>query len=129
LGNNDVSIKSTPVIVTALEGAETLTRLTSITSSQYTTCGIRAGTGRTHVVCWGNNGLGGLGIGNANISIYRRALEVPGLSDYAKITGAAVGSMMCAIDSSGTPKCFGDNTYNRTGDNALGVRSPTGFNP
>jgi alpha-tubulin suppressor-like RCC1 family protein len=126
LGDGAVTARSTPVTVTISEGNEPLTRMTSITSNANVTCGNRANSDGNQLVCWGNNAHGSLGLGII-ANTYRRAVEVPGMNSVAKITAGPVGESICTIDSSGTPKCFGNNDYNRTGDNLLTPVSPSGF--
>ncbi len=127
---NGVSINSqrTPdSVVSGEEGGAVLTRITAISSTQNSSCGIRKATGTTQLVCWGQNSFGQRGLGNINTSLYRRSYEVPGMTDITSISQAPTEHTFCAISSTGTPYCFGNNDSNQTGVDHMIIDSVQGL--
>ncbi len=127
---NGVSINSqrTPdSVVSGEEGGSVLTRITAISSIQNSSCGIRKSTGTTQLVCWGQNSFGQRGLSNTNNSLYRRSYEVPGMTDITSISQAPTEHTFCAISSTGTPYCFGNNDSNQTGVDHMIIDSVQGL--
>ena len=127
---NGVSVNSqrTPdSVVSGEESGAVLTRITAISSTQNSSCGMRKSTGTTQLVCWGQNAFGQRGLGNTNNSIYRRSYEVPGMIDIASISQASTEYTFCAISSTGTPYCFGNNDSNQTGVDHMIIDSVQGL--
>ncbi|NDG84787.1 MAG: choice-of-anchor D domain-containing protein, partial [Proteobacteria bacterium] len=129
LGNGGTSSSyADPVTVQALEdGTSALTRITSIVSNYSSTCGIRKSNGGNQLVCWGRNDIGNNGLGNLNTTSYRRAVEIPGMLGISSVTASVADKSICAIDSSGTPLCFGNNDVNQTGVHQMGVQNTYGL--
>lgn len=88
-----------------------------LVAGSYHTCARLAdGT----VQCWGNNVQGQLGIGTSE-SRRLSPTAVPGLSG---VTALASGRWhVCALRSTGTVVCWGDNTYGQLGDGSTTDRS------
>jgi len=129
LGNGvSVSAKATPEsVLSGEEGGAALTRITSINSSSDSTCGIRKSTNATQLVCWGRNTNGQRGLGNTNSSLYMKAYEVPGMTDIVSLSPSPVELTSCAISSTGTPYCFGNNDSNQTGTDHMAIDSVPGL--
>jgi alpha-tubulin suppressor-like RCC1 family protein len=129
LGNGvSVGAKTTPEsVLSGEEGGAALTRITSINSSSDSTCGIRKSTNANQLVCWGRNTNGQRGLGNTNSSLYMKAYEVPGMTDIVSVSPGPVELTSCAISSTGTPYCFGNNDSNQAGTDHMVIDSVSGL--
>lgn len=126
LGNNSAVGSTVPVSVLSYrDGNAPLGQITAIASNYDGTCGLRSTSTGNQVVCWGYNGYGTLGIGSLSIT-RRMAYDVPGLQDISSLSQIG-GHTTCATTSSGTPYCFGQNTYNQTGTNGMAITPVSGF--
>ncbi len=110
LGNTTFTDSSIPVAVAGLTNA------VSVSSGNFHSCALLAdGT----VDCWGFNRQGQLGIGN-----WTRMIPAPspvvGLTDVVSIS--AGGSHTCALLSTHTIKCWGDDWVGEIGDGEHGWR-------
>lgn len=109
-GSTRTACPAIPTLLPNISGA------IAIAAGEYHTCVLlSAGT----VECWGDNSYGQLGNGT---SCYptgtnpcpNTPVAVSGLTNVAAI--AAGGSNTCALLSTGTVECWGDNTYGQLGN-------------
>lgn len=91
---------------------EGLTGVTSL-SAQVQWCALHD-SGK--VSCWGSNGRGQVGNGEAGRSV-SKPVEVAGISDAVDV--AAGGQFSCAALASGAVKCWGWNARGQIGDGTL----------
>jgi alpha-tubulin suppressor-like RCC1 family protein len=88
---------------------------TQLSAGGKTTCAVVADGG---VACWGGNGTGQLGTGNADGDPHPAAVAVTLPSSVVRVDVGPVGA--CALLGNGEPWCWGDNTYQQL------ARSPEG---
>ena len=86
-----------------------------VAAGAFGSCAIRSGGS---VECWGNNSVGQLGNGTSG-SIATTPVQVQGLTGAVSITQG--NDHTCALLSSGTVECWGDNEFGE-----LGVGTTTG---
>ncbi|WP_297104019.1 RCC1 domain-containing protein [Tessaracoccus sp.] len=103
LGDGTSESRSTPVAVSGLSGATTLT-----TGFSHTCALLSDGT----VKCWGGNSSGQLGDGTTHDR--STPVAVSGLSRATALIAA--GEHSCALLSDGTVKCWGGNSSGQLGD-------------
>jgi alpha-tubulin suppressor-like RCC1 family protein len=82
--------------------------VTRVSLGSFHGCGLR---NDGHVLCWGANYAGQLGVGNADE--HDGAVEVLGLDGVVEI--AAGSDHTCALKSDESVWCWGDNTYQQFG--------------
>jgi len=73
-------------------------------------CGLQAGG---VVKCWGLNGVGQLGDGSWT---NRSSPVTPSLGNVKSVVSQAGGHHTCAVQTDGTPWCWGDNSSSQLGD-------------
>lgn len=77
------------------------------------TCAIRSDN---RLYCWGNNNRGQVGTTNSVMAFNTpQQVTVSGANDFTRVVSGV--NHTCALHSSGTVNCFGDNTYGQLGDN------------
>lgn len=105
LGDGTAIGKSTPVEVAGLTNV-----VRAIAAGASHTCVLTVTGG---VKCWGSNHHGQLGDGSVNARV--TPLDVAGLT--SNISAIAAGKQhSCALDTSGTVRCWGDNRHREVGD-------------
>jgi alpha-tubulin suppressor-like RCC1 family protein len=112
LGDGTSTYSSKPVAVSGLSG------VTAIAAGYANTCALLSGG---TVECWGDNAAGELGGGTATgpqtclgSACSTTPVVVPGLTG---VTAIAVGWwQVCALLSTGTVECWGDNEFGELGD-------------
>ncbi len=77
-------------------------------SEHYTVCAIKK---NQSLKCWGNNGIGQLGIGNTTSQTSPKKVDLKEKAVYVDI-GV---NHACALLASGTVKCWGENDYGQLG--------------
>lgn len=115
LGDGTLVQQLAPVAtVPAISGA------TAIAAGSEHTCAVVAGG----VKCWGRGDVGGA-LGNASSA--NSATAVDAIPAGSGVTAIAAGDLhTCALFTSGTVKCWGDNRYGQVGDGTAALRnSPT----
>ncbi len=121
LGNGSMTDSLAPV------PASGITNATSIAAGWYDSCAVLSTGG---VDCWGENSTGQLGggypTGPANCGSLDWCSSTPGLvGGIANATAVAVGAdHMCALLSTGTVECWGDNNSGQLGDGGPNAVSP-----
>ena len=106
LGNATTTDSAIPVAVSGLVAG-----VTAIAAGREHACAIAAGGA---VTCWGDNSTGQLGNGsNAGSDT---PVAVTGLASGAKAISAG-GDYACAVTSTGSVMCWGDNTFGQLGNN------------
>ncbi len=114
LGGQQVPVQITmPAGVTAFD-------TTSITTGAQHSCGIAIGGA---AYCWGGNGLGQLGTGEASTQVDSIPTPVTGGHVFTRIYAGTYHT--CAIDAAGAAWCWGRDDYGQLGDGGGGS---TGFN-
>ncbi len=112
LGDNTTTNRKTPVQVSGLTSG-----VASIGSGSYHTCAVLESGA---VKCWGYNGSGRLGDGTTTTR--NTPVSVSGLtSGIASVTGGDAHS--CAVTSTNSVKCWGDNSQGALGDGTTTNRS------
>lgn len=77
------------------------------------TCAIR---NDNKLYCWGSNNRGQVGFNNSVIAYNSpQQVTIAGAADFTKVVAGIAHT--CALHSSGTINCFGDNTYGQLGNN------------
>ncbi len=118
VGDGSVTDRTTPVIVSSVDGAS------MAAAGLYHTCVLK--TDRT-VRCWGRGNYGQLGDGTTNTMAI--PVVVTGLNDVMSI--AAGSSHTCALRMDGTLRCWGYNNSGQLGNgttvNATTPVTPTGL--
>jgi len=109
-GDGDLMQRSSPVIANggaALTGRE----VSSVSVGGHFSCALAEGA----VYCWGTNGLGQLGTGDAKL-VNPVPAKVGGLLDGRTVTALSAGSgHTCAI-ADGQVFCWGSNNHGQLGD-------------
>lgn len=105
LGDGTIVDRSTAVDTSGLASG-----VTAISAGEKHTCAI---TSAGAALCWGDNGDGRLGDGT-NVDRYT-PVSVSGITSGA-VEISTGGSHTCAVLSSGSPWCWGDNAWGRLGD-------------
>jgi len=91
------------------------------------------GGSKNQVFCWGNNGLGQLGIGGGKNSSRPRAVKIltvtpEGKRVISRLNGAisisAGGDQSCAVQKTGLAYCWGLNDYGQLGLGSVGRSFP-----
>jgi alpha-tubulin suppressor-like RCC1 family protein len=114
LGNNTTTNSTTPVQVQLSGPAK------QIVADGFSACALLV-TGQ--VQCWGAGTFGQLGNGgNADSS---KPVNVSGLSQVLQLSSNGAGYSTCALTTSNTVLCWGDNTNDQLGDGANGGSSNT----
>ncbi len=90
--------------------ASSIISITKVTAGFNHSCALTNGGG---VICWGNNGVGQLGDGTSISSL--TPVAVSGLSSNV-IDIEAGGFYTCALTTSGSVKCWGENNVGQLGD-------------
>ena len=112
LGDSSNTNRTAPVDVTGLTSG-----VASIGSGSYHTCAVLESGA---VKCWGYNGSGRLGDGTTTTR--NNPVSVSGLtSGIASVTGGDAHS--CAVTSTNSVKCWGDNSQGALGDGTTTNRS------
>lgn len=109
LGNGSALDSSSPITVSNLSNVQT------IAAGDQHTCAV---TALGAVQCWGRNNfrqLGYQGTDDNGLGYIRRPLLVPGLENNIQAI-AAGNNHTCALTSSGSVRCWGDNRYGQLGD-------------
>jgi alpha-tubulin suppressor-like RCC1 family protein len=128
LGNTNDYGDTASEVGTGLPAVNVNKTVKHISAGYNHTCAIRSDN---TTVCWGNNSMGELGIGNTN-SIGDGSNEMGsklvavnlGTSYATKLSGGL--EFTCAILATGQVKCWGDNTYGQLGvDGVHGSTSGT----
>lgn len=110
LGDNTLVSKNTPIDVIGLNSG-----ITAIVTGSYHTCALTTGK---NVKCWGENYSGQLGIGVAGGDKHI-PVDVYGLT--SGVATMALGYRhTCAVTTSASAKCWGNNDYGQLGDNTSG---------
>lgn len=105
LGDGTAIDKTFPVDVTGLNSV-----VRAIAAGARHTCVLTVAGG---VKCWGNNQSGQLGDGSVTARV--TPLDVAGLT--GNVSAIVTGKQhSCALDTSGTVKCWGDNRHREVGD-------------
>jgi hypothetical protein len=109
LGNGTTTGSLTRVPVTGVTDA------TAVFAASFNACALRATGG---VVCWGQNADGQLGDGTTTGRT--TPVAVVGLTNAVAVSGATdptgANSFTCAVRSTGTVSCWGDNTFGQLGN-------------
>ena len=117
LGDGTTDERLTPTTVSGLTG------VVQITAGGAHTCALLANGTR----CWGSNGLGQ--IGDGTVAVRRTSPTiVPALTPVPNIFGGAVqlvagGGHTCATLTTGTVRCWGQNSFGQIGDNTTTQRN------
>ena len=112
LGDSSNTNRTAPVDVTGLTSG-----VASIGSGSFHTCAVLESGA---VKCWGSNGSGRLGDGTTTTR--NTPVSVSGLtSGIASVTGGDAHS--CAVTSTNSVKCWGDNSQGALGDGTTTNRS------
>ncbi len=115
LGTGSYSSIGHPVIVSGLSN------VVQVVAGDYFTCALSNNAGVSAVLCWGQNGMGQLGIGSANISKNTPQTTLFDASEPVASLSARQSSA-CALLQSGMLKCWGDNSSGQ-----LGIGTTTGY--
>ena len=115
LGDGTTTSRATPIAVPGMAGA-----VATIGAGAYHTCVLTTGGGAQ---CWGGNSSGQLGDGTTTDRW--TAVPVTGLgSGLVAIAGGM--SHSCAVTTTGSAVCWGDNSYGQLGDGTTARRvTPT----
>lgn len=105
LGNGSTANSTTPVNVLGIADA------TSIVAGRVHNC---AKTNTGTAKCWGNNGSGQLGNGTTTNAL--TPIIVSGLSGVTKLATSSASGSTCAILTSGSSKCWGNNGLGQLGN-------------
>ncbi len=112
LGDNTKVNSAVPVAVYSLSKG-----IKALAAGSYTTCAL---TTKSTVKCWGYDGDGELGDGTTTSSL--KPVPAGGLGK--KVKAIAFGDIHgCALDTSGSVKCWGYNGYGALGDNTTTTSS------
>jgi alpha-tubulin suppressor-like RCC1 family protein len=106
VGNNSSQNASTPQQVVGLTSG-----VASVSAGFSHVCALTTSGGAK---CWGQGSRGELGNGNTNGA--SQPVDVQGLTSGVAQVVAAASSYSCALTTTGTVKCWGDNTYGVFGD-------------
>jgi alpha-tubulin suppressor-like RCC1 family protein len=111
IGDNSMTERDTPVDVVGLSSG-----VSAIAVGQYHSCALAGGG----VKCWGWNSFGQLGDNSINQRL--TPVQVSGLT--TGVSGIAAGNgHTCALTTTGSLKCWGDDTYGQLGDGAVSTQS------
>jgi len=106
LGNGTTGLSSTPVTVTGLSDA------TAMSAGDEFACALLSGGS---VDCWGDNENGELGNGTSGVATDSSTpVIVTGISDATAISAGY--DFACALLSSGSVACWGDNEFGELGN-------------
>ena len=115
LGNGSNEDSDVPVPVKGLNGADQLTNMKQISAGGRHTCALAEGGA---AYCWGRNNYGQLGTGtfsqsNIPVAVSETSLAGSPITPISMIT--AGDNHTCAISSTGTAYCWGDNIFGQLG--------------
>jgi alpha-tubulin suppressor-like RCC1 family protein len=125
LGNGNAVDSTSPVTVVDAIGQAPLGGVVAISAGFENACAV---TSEETLLCWGTNTTNQLGSGNAasQSSIPVQVLNSAGSAPLAGVIAMSIGeSNNCAVTSSGSALCWGENT-NRKGGNGS---SPSATGP
>lgn len=115
LGNPEVESTSRPVPVALPADAQ----VTQVAAGAFHTCAL---TRDARVYCWGYNGWGSLGIGDAPSASTPQLVTLAATPAHAvRIT--AGGFTTCVALSNGAAQCWGRNQYYEVGDGTRAMRN------
>jgi len=116
LGDNSITDRSVPVLVSGIDGLTLATTAVSVSSGGWHTCALMANNA---VKCWGKNWDGQLGDNSTTSSLV--PLSVVGINGVSASSTAVTLSLgmdhSCAAMANGTVKCWGSNSFGQLGDN------------
>ena len=111
LGTNNLLSTSTPTAVVGLSG------VVDLTAGRNHTCAVRAGSGTSEAVCWGENSNGQLS--QPLTTLFSSTPMLVTLSGGAEPTAIGAGDThTCVVVSGGTLRCWGGNALGQLGNNA-----------
>jgi alpha-tubulin suppressor-like RCC1 family protein len=110
LGSSTVSSSTVPVQVSGLTG------VLSLAIGDEHSCAVQADN---TVWCWGQNNAGQLGSSITNVSQSSIPVKVNGVS---ALKVKAAGSSTCALLTSGSLACWGDNSSSQLGDGSISFK-------
>jgi alpha-tubulin suppressor-like RCC1 family protein/subtilisin family serine protease len=124
LGNGETGVGGPlPVPVRDVDGSGSLPGVIQLAADSGHTCALAAG-GTAY--CWGSNGSGQLGRGEAggNLPLAAAVQDSAGAGPLAEVTAiVAGGNHSCALADGGTAYCWGFNGSGQLGTGELGVPS------
>jgi alpha-tubulin suppressor-like RCC1 family protein len=116
LGDGTVTSRSTPA---AVSGGIAFDMIVAGGFDIGHTCGLAAdGT----AYCWGDNELGQLGIGSADVAVHPEPVPVSGGLSFTALT-AGLDRHTCGLVSSGAAYCWGENAFGALGDGSATTRT------
>ena len=107
LGNNSLVDSLVPVTVSSM------TTAVSVSAGFAHTCAVLS---TKALKCWGDNFYGQLG-NNSVTDIFKTPVSVSGISTGVSVT--AGGAHSCAVLTTGSMKCWGDNSWGQLGDGTI----------
>ncbi len=131
LGNGiTTSTPQTTAVAVTTTGALSGVTLTQITAGHDQVCALSA-VGTSY--CWGGNTDGDLGNGSTTLSNVAVAVSTSGVLSGKVVTGLSAGGnfLTCALDTFGTPYCWGLNSLGQAGnaDTAVNFTVPATVAP
>ena len=121
LGNGiTTSTPQTTAVAVTTTGALSGVTLTQITAGHDQVCALSA-VGTSY--CWGGNTDGDLGNGSTTLSNVAVAVSTSGVLSGKVVTGLSAGGnfLTCALDTFGTPYCWGLNSLGQAGNTDTAV--------
>ena len=112
LGDGSATARTTPTLVHAAGVS-----FVGISSGAYHSCAV---TSVGDAYCWGSNGDGALGDGSSTIASTPVTVSRPSEVTFAQVS--AGGGHTCALASSGSAYCWGENPYGGLGDGSTTAR-------
>jgi alpha-tubulin suppressor-like RCC1 family protein len=114
LGTGTTMQSTTPAAVT---GGLSFTAISANEGYPFA-CGV---TSTSAAYCWGNNRLGGLGIGSADLNAHPTPVAVTGGLSFTTVTGGF--AFACGVTAAGAASCWGQNGYGQLGSGVTGPQS------